>query len=278
MDEIRIDQLEVYAYHGVYPRETREGQIFYVNAVLYQDTRSAGRADALELSTDYGEVAHFITDWMEEHTYKLIEAAAEHLAEAILLKFDLIDHLDLEIVKPDAPIDLPFGSVSVRIRRGWHSVFLSAGSNMGDREEHLQNGVEALKNSAAVRKVRVSDFFLTKPYGGVEQEDFLNGAIALETLLSPEELLILLHGIEEKEQRERLVRWGPRTLDLDIIFYDNLVYESDTLIIPHVDMQNRYFVLRPLAELAPNLRHPVYRRTVSELLRQLRREEDKYGG
>ncbi len=277
MDEIRIDQLEVYAYHGVYPRETREGQIFYVNAVLYQDTRGAGRADALELSTDYGEVAHFIADWMEKHTYKLIEAAGEHLAEAILLKFDLIDHLDLEIAKPDAPIDLPFGSVSVRIRRGWHSVYLSAGSNMGDREEHLQNGVEALKNSAAVRKVRVSDFFLTKPYGGVEQEDFLNGAIALETLLSPEELLTLLHGIEAKEQRERLVRWGPRTLDLDIIFYDNLVYESDTLMIPHVDMQNRYFVLRPLAELAPNLRHPVYQRTVSELLRQLRREENMGG-
>ncbi len=271
MDEIRIEQLEVYAYHGVYPKETKEGQTFYVNAILNQDTRRAGLSDELTLSTDYGAVAHFITEWMEEHTCKLIEAVAEQVAEAILLNFDLIYSVDLEIRKPDAPIELPFGSVSVRIRRGWHTVYLSVGSNLGDKEQHIRSGIEALKKTPVIRKVRVSDLFVTKPYGEVEQEDFLNGAIALETLLPPEELLNLLHGIEATQQRERLVHWGPRTLDLDIIFYDKLVYESDTLVIPHVDMQNRYFVLKPLAELAPNLRHPVCKRTVMELLKQVKR-------
>ena len=85
-------------------------------------------------------------------------------------------------------------------------------------------------------------------------------------MLNPVELLDALHKIEAAAGRERLIHWGPRTLDLDIIFYDKLVYEDEQLIIPHVDMQNRYFVLKPLAELIPNYRHPVFGKTVSEML------------
>ena len=90
MDEIRIDNLEIYAYHGVFPEENEAGQLFYVNATLYTETRRAGLEDELELSTNYAEVCHFINDWMKEHTCKLIETVAEKIAEEILLKFDLI--------------------------------------------------------------------------------------------------------------------------------------------------------------------------------------------
>ena len=112
----------------------------------------------------------------------------------------------------------------------------------------------------------MSELLVTKPYGGVEQDDFVNGAIALKTLLSPQELLEKLHEIEQHANRERIIHWGPRTLDLDIIFYDKLVYEDENLIIPHIDMQNRDFVLAPMNQIAPYLRHPVLNQTISQLL------------
>lgn len=268
-DEIRIDKLEVYAYHGVYQEERRRGQIFLVSAVLYEDTRRAGTEDRIECSTDYGEVSLHIEKWMKENTCYTLEAVAERLAESILLKYDLICGLDLEVYKPEAPIPLPFKSVSVKISRRWHRAWLSVGSNLGDRQKYIEDGLQALKAHPRIRLTRVSDMIETKPYGGVEQEDFLNGVIELETLLGPEELLEVLHEIESGAGRERTLRWGPRTLDLDILFFDRLVYESNDLVIPHPDMQNREFVLRPLSTVAPNYRHPVLGTTVLQELEEL---------
>lgn len=271
-DRIIIEKLEVYAYHGVYPYERREGQTFLVSAVLYTDMQKAGREDKLDYSTDYGDVCAFIDRWMKENTYHTLEAAAVHLAEEILLKYDLISSVELEIYKPEAPIPLPFGCVSVKIRRGWHRVYLSVGSNMGNRAKYIEDGILALKEHPLIRLGKVSELIETKPYGGVEQRDFLNGAIELDTLLDPEELLKALHTIEQEAGRERTVHWGPRTLDLDILFYDKLVYESDTLVIPHPDLHNRIFVLRPMSAIAPNFRHPLRGVTVRQALEELEKK------
>ena len=120
-----------------------------------------------------------------------------------------------------------------------------------------------------IRLTQVSSYLVTAPYGGVEQDDFLNGAVELETLYDPQELLDRLHEIEQNANRERLVHWGPRTLDLDILFYDDLVQDDPSLTLPHPDMQNRDFVLRPMAELVPNLLHPVFHKTIGQLLKEL---------
>ncbi len=269
MDQIRIDNLEVYAYHGVFPEENEKGQPFFVNMVLYTNLRPAGLTDDLLLSTHYGEVSHLVNDWMKSHTVQLIETVAETLAGEILRKFPLIQALDMEIRKPQAPIGLPFESVSVKIHRGWHTVYVAIGSNMGEKDKYIQLGLQELKALPDTYVEAVSDMIVTKPYGGVEQDDFLNGAVKIRTLYTPEELLIKLHEIEEKAERKRTLRWGPRTLDLDIVFYDKLVYESDTLLIPHVDMENRDFVLKPMCQLAPNFRHPLLGKTMEQLCREV---------
>ena len=102
-----------------------------------------------------------------------------------------------------------------------------------------------------------------------EQDEFLNGVLEMETLLTPQELLAQLHRIEAEANRERILRWGPRTLDLDILLYDDIVLEEDDLCIPHVEMHKRSFVLEPLAEIAPYKRHPVYGKTVREMLEEI---------
>lgn len=269
MDKIKIEDLKVFAHHGVFPEETKNGQTFWVSAVLYMDTRPAGLADKLNLSTNYGEVCYFITKWMQQHTYQLIEAAAENVARELLYAYPLIQAVDLEIKKPEAPIGLPFHCVSVQIYREWHKVYLSIGSNIGDKEQYIRQGIEALEKHKDIQVEKVSQLIITKPYGGVQQEDFLNGAVCLRTLLSPIELLQLLHKIEAQADRKRDIRWGPRTLDLDILFYDKLIYEEEQLIVPHVDIQNRDFVLKPMVEIAPNFRHPIFQKTMQELLTQL---------
>jgi len=269
MDCIKITGLKVYAYHGVFAEEQEKGQDFFLNLTLFTETRKAAMADDLTLSTNYGEVCEKVTAWVLEEKLQLIESVAEKVAVNVLKAFPLIKEVKVEVEKPHAPIGLPFTNVSVEITRGWHKAYLSIGSNIGDSRKYLTDAVDALREHPLMRAVRVSEYLITKPYGGVEQDDFLNGAVELETILSPEELLSELHEIEQKAHRTREIHWGPRTLDMDIVFYDGEIYESENLIIPHVDMENRFFVLKPLAELCPNKRHPILKKTVRQLLDNL---------
>ena len=268
-DEIRIRGLRIFAHHGVFEEETRLGQMFVVNATLYTSTRQGGLADALEQTISYADVCVFLTEYLQKNTWKLLEAAVEHACRALLLRFPLINEVELEMEKPSAPIPLPFDSVSVCVRRGWHRAFVALGSNMGDKQGYLDGAVEALRADECVRVKQVSAYRVTAPYGGVEQDDFLNAAMEIETLYDPQELLDALHVLEQAARRERLIHWGPRTLDLDILFYDDLVQDDPALILPHPDLHNRDFVLGPMAELAPNLVHPVLNKTMKQLLNEL---------
>lgn len=264
-DEIHIEDLEVFANHGVFPEETKLGQKFLISLTMYVDSRSAGKTDCLEKSADYGEVCHFMTEYTMSHPCKLIEAAAEELAEALLSRFAILKGVTLELKKPWAPIGLPLKTVSVKISRFWHTAYLGLGSNIGDKKAYLDNAVKALAETKGCDVEKVSSYHVTEPYGGVEQDDFLNACLILKTLLTPEELLERLHEIEKSAHRERTIRWGPRTLDIDILMYDDVVMETDELIIPHAEMHLRAFVLKPLSEIAPNKRHPILKKTVSQL-------------
>lgn len=265
MDKIKIKDLEVFANHGVFPEENVLGQKFVISVTMYTDTRKAGISDDLTQSIHYGEVSHFIKKFMETHTFKLIETVAEKLAEELLKAFPLMQKLDLEIKKPWAPVALPLDTVSVEISRGWHTVYLGMGSSLGDKKGYLDGAVEALKETEGCEVIAVADYIATEPYGGAAKEEFLNSCMAVKTLLTPHELLERLHEIEQAADRKRLVHWGDRTLDLDILLYDDLVMESEDLTIPHVEMHRRSFVLDPLSQIAPYKKHPVLQKTVMQL-------------
>lgn len=270
MDKIQIKGLKVFAHHGVYPEESAQGQDFFVSVCLDVDTRPAGLRDDLAQSVDYGELCLFIDRYMKKHTYKLLESVTENLAREILLRYPAADSVEVSVSKPHAPIPLPFEDVSVTVKRAWHEAYIAFGSNLGDREEYIRKGLETLEHETDVFLLRTSSIIETAPYGGVEMGPFLNGVVKVKTLLTPYELLKLCNRIEGEAGRERTVHWGPRTLDLDILFYDKLILEDEYLTIPHIDLKNRDFVLEPMAEMAPGMVHPVYGKTMSDLLAELR--------
>ena len=273
MDKICIKDLEIYANHGVFPEEKKDGQTFFVSAELFLDLRPAGTADDLTKTVNYAMVCEDIRRMMQEETYDLIEAAAEAVAEGILLSYSVVKRVHIIVSKPQAPIPLPFDTVCVDITRERHVAYLGIGSNLGDKEGYLDYAVDQLNKDEYIRVTRVSSYIITEPYGDVEQDDFLNGCLEIETLYSPQDLLAVINDIEQGAGRKRLIHWGPRTLDIDILLYDRELIMEENLKVPHVEMAKRSFVLEPLAEIAPYAYHPGYNKTVLELLEELKEKQ-----
>ena len=269
MDHIQIKELEVFANHGVLKQENELGQKFVVSVDLTVDTSKAAESDDIEDAVNYVEVAELIHSETKRNTFQLIEHLAGHLAEQILLTFPLVNSLSLRIDKPWAPIRLPLKTVSVEIQRGWHTVCLGIGSNMGDKHANLDQALEILAADEHNQLVKVSDYIVTEPVGGVEQDDFLNGAVVMQTLYTPQQILDQIGVIEKKLDRVRTIHWGPRTIDVDILLYDDEVVVEENLIIPHPEMCNRRFVLEPLDQIAPYRVHPICSKTIHELLMAL---------
>ena len=137
------------------------------------------------------------------------------------------------------------------------------GSNLGNRYKNLQTALSELQRFVTIKKR--SRIYDTVPWGYLNQSHFLNQAIAIQTKLEPLELLIKLKGIEKKMGRQKTFRYGPRIIDIDILFFNELIKESPELTIPHPVLHKRAFVLIPLVEIAPNFYHPVLKKTVREL-------------
>lgn len=149
-------------------------------------------------------------------------------------------------------------------------VYIGIGSNLGDRLSNCRQAIQAIGREKGNKIVACSSFYLTEPVGIKDQNWFVNAVIAVETTLSPYQLIDFLRNVEKKMGRKRKKeRWGPRIIDLDILFYENLICQEKNLQVPHPEIAKRKFVLLPLKDIAPHLVHPILGKTVSELLDEL---------
>ena len=146
-----------------------------------------------------------------------------------------------------------------------YAVYIGFGSNIGDRLAHIQNAIHTLSKTEGITLQKISSIYTTDPVGYEAQAQFLNGVAAIQTSLSPHSLLHTLKDIETAIGRKHRIRWGPREIDLDILIYGNLCVQTEKLVIPHPEMHLRGFVLVPLAEIAPDLVHPVFQESIQTL-------------
>lgn len=154
-----------------------------------------------------------------------------------------------------------------------HIASIGIGSNIGDKLDHCEKAVSEILKADRHKLLAKSSFFKTKPVGYTSQDCFVNGVIKIETDLEAPELLRMLKAIESRLGRTQTFRWGPRTIDLDILFFDDIEIQTEELQIPHPLIQNRKFVLIPLAEIDGSLVHPVLKKTIQELLNNLKEDQ-----
>lgn len=273
MDKIYINNLEFIGFHGVFPEEKKLGQKFLVSLELTVDTREAGKTGDLTKSVHYGLVAQDVEKLFLEKSIDLIETCAENIAEMVLKKYELVKEIKVVVKKPWAPLQMHFENVAVEITRKWHRVYLSLGSNIGNKRKNLLEAIRKIGELENTEVVKSSTILETEPFGYLEQDNFLNTCLEIKTLMTAQEFLKEILQIELDMGRVREIKWGPRIIDIDILFYDKEIIEEDNLAVPHPWICEREFVLDPLSEIAPNYIHPLEKKTITMLARKLKERE-----
>lgn len=301
-DRIELRGLTVRGNHGVFDFEKREGQDFVVDVTLHTSVSRAAASDDIADTVHYGELAEDVAHIVEDNTFDLIETLASRIAEHCL---DLAEHVEVVVHKPGAPIQRSFSDVSVTVVRSRSAsdgttepgagetteagpgvaeaaeieAYLNLGANLGDAADTLDQAVDALDRHPRITVRRRSSLYRTAPWGGVEQNDFLNLGLIVTTSLPARELLAVAQGIEVACGRTRELRWGPRTLDIDLIRFGKgdreLVLDTPVLTLPHPRAHERAFVLAPWAELNEDteIDTPTGRRSIGAVLADLGDQE-----
>ena len=256
-DRIYLRGVEAVGFHGVLPDEKRDGQPFVVDVVLELDLAAAGATDDLRDTVSYAEIAGEVMARITGPSFDLIERLAEVIADDVLRHW-LVDAVTVTVHKPQAPVGHPFSDVAVEVRRERGlPVVVALGANLGDGRETLEGAVRAVGALPGMQVRAVSPLVETDPVGGPEQPAYLNAVLIGDTTLEPPELLRRLHEIEADHGRTREVRWGPRTLDLDLIQVGRVGAPSEIrahtseLTLPHPRAHERGFVLVPWAQVDP---------------------------
>jgi 2-amino-4-hydroxy-6-hydroxymethyldihydropteridine diphosphokinase/dihydroneopterin aldolase len=278
LDRISIVGLRVRGRHGVFEHERMTGQDFVVDAVLWLDTAAAAAADDLSLTADYGGIADRLASIVSGEPVALIETLADRLATACLAD-PAVQEAEVTVHKPHAPVSQQVADIAVTIRRRAASaaqpgsalpegapeqtadtgvgadrerpVVLAVGSNLGDRMTNLQLGIDVLAGGG-LTLCAVSSVYETDPVGGEGQGDYLNAVLLAVSALSARDILARCAAAEAAAGRVRTVRWGPRTLDVDVITCGDETSADPTLTLPHPLAHERAFVLAPWLEVDPH--------------------------
>lgn len=269
-DRIELRGLRVHGFHGVYAEERRDGQDFVVDAVLFLDLAAAAASDDVADTVHYGDLAAALAAVVSGDPVNLIETLAQRLA-AVCLADPWVEAAEVTVHKPAAPISLSFTDVAVTVLRrrsgqlivagprgrpnvgkvplAWERTraVLSIGSNLGDRAAHLRSAVEAFADVL----VAVSPVYETPPWGPVEQPPYLNAVLVVSAAAPPAYWLGRAHAAEQAAGRERPERWGPRTLDVDVVDVRDVHSDDPALVLPHARACERGFVLRPWLDVEP---------------------------
>jgi dihydroneopterin aldolase/2-amino-4-hydroxy-6-hydroxymethyldihydropteridine diphosphokinase len=273
-DRIHLRGVEAFGYHGVLPDEKRDGQPFVVDVVMELDLATAGGSDALDDTVSYAEIAGEVVARVTGPSFDLIERLAEVVADDVL-RHRLVDAVTVTVHKPQAPVGHPFSDVAVEVHRTRGvPVVVALGANLGDARATLESAVRAVAGLPGMRVRAVSPLVETDPVGGPEQPAYLNAVLVGDTTLDPDDLLRRLHEVEAEHGRTREVRWGARTLDLDLIQVGTPGSGSEVrradpaLTLPHPRAYERGFVLVPWsrAEPAATLRAGERVRRVADLV------------
>ena len=271
-DRIRLAGVRARGFHGVLAEEKRDGQEFVVDVELSLDLAPAGTRDDLTRTVNYAEVGADVVARIEGPTLDLIETLAEQIAGDALARPG-VRAVEVTVHKPEAPVGVPFGDVAVTLTRTRaEDVVIALGANLGDPVATLEAAIAEL--AGVLDGVRRAPFVTTDPVGPPDQPRYTNTVVVGTTALGPEELLAALHAVEARHGRVRDVRWGARTLDLDLVQYGDPARERDVtssdgaLLLPHPRAHERAFVLHPWSRVAPEalLRVDGTPTPVSELL------------
>lgn len=266
---ILIDGYELTGCHGVNPEEKVEPQRFVFSAQLDFDLTEAAETDDVDKTVSYAAVCKVIKAFFGESSRDLVETLALGAARRIMLAFPRLVRAAVTVAKPDAPMKGKFDSVGVTAEVKRSVAYVGMGSSLGDRHAYLDKAKVLIREDPLVLSVSESARTETAPYGGAAKNAFINSALRVETLHTPEGLLGLLMRVERECGRTREVHWGDRTLDLDLLLFGDEVRSEGDLILPHPEMTRREFVLAPLADIAPHAVHPLCGKRVSELLSEL---------
>lgn len=284
LDRIALRGLSALGHHGVLSAERRDGQVFLADVVVHLDTRAAAAADDLGRTVNYATLAEGVVGVLAGEPVELVETLAQRIAD-VALAVGAVEAVDVVVHKPRAPIPVPFEDVTVSVRRhrvrlanaaataagdprehpDEHpeppgvldrrpdhpvDVVLALGGNVADVRQTLRRAVAELAAAPGVAVLAVSPLARTTPVGPA-QEDYLNAVVRARTTLSPRELLAVTSSIEDAHGRLRRERWGPRTLDIDIVAVDAVTSGDPVLELPHPRARERAFVLLPWAHLDP---------------------------
>ncbi|MCG9479601.1 MAG: 2-amino-4-hydroxy-6-hydroxymethyldihydropteridine diphosphokinase [Actinomycetia bacterium] len=261
MHRIAINGLKLYGFHGVNPEEKTEGQPFVYDITIITPAQDFIGNDSIENTINYSQVIEVVKKINDSQKFDLLETLSQVVAHKIMDRFSRAEEVRVSVKKTQPPIAEDMDSVGVeyRVKRdaGTCRVMLSLGSNMGDSLRLMKQAVELISLYPGLKINKLSSVYRTQPMYERDQKDFLNmtAEVLVQKGVDPFEFLGFLKGVEFKlGRKEKKSRYGPRSIDIDIVWWDNVEINSPFLTLPHPGLKQRNFVLVPLMEIKPDFK------------------------